>query len=60
MEGKSIVSLWTPDIMPDEFTSASPKSDFWDEVSGAQLKSDEAMLARLHEIRQLYSYSVYD
>ena len=33
---------------------------FWDEVSGNQLNSDEAIEARLDEIKQLYSHDVYD
>ena len=34
--------------------------NFWDEVSGAQLNSEEVMAARLDEIKQLYSHEVYE
>ena len=36
------------------------EGNFWDEVSGNQLNSEEVIAARLDEIKQLYSHDVYD
>ena len=36
------------------------EGNFWDEVSGNQLNSDEVIKARLDEIKQLHQHDVYD
>ena len=44
----------------DEIYYMDHNGDFWDEMSGKQLNSDEVIAARLDEIKHLHSYDVYE
>ena len=44
----------------DEIYYMDHNGDFWDEMSGKQLNSEEVIAARLDEIKHLHSYDVYE
>lgn len=58
---------WTPwntnragYISESEVYYMDHEGKFWEEVSGDQLSSEELIVARLDEIKQLHSHEVYD
>ena len=47
-------------LSEEEIYYVDHQGNFWDEMSGKKLNSEEVIAARLDEIKHLHSYDVYE